>query len=93
MTIANLDSSIAFMSSREMTVPRLTSSSSLNVNMPFYFKAAYRWSVKFVRVSVPLKLRKTSYFHPCITEEEDALSVPIKAIRKYTGDFLNYNIN
>ena len=44
--------------------------------------------MKFLRVSVPLKLRKTSYFHPGVEEEgkdeeeeeEEAFSVSIKAI-------------
>jgi hypothetical protein len=44
----------------------------------------------FARVSVPLKLRNTWYLHPRKAEEdeqdEDAISVPIKAI-------LNYNID
>ena len=39
--------------------------------MPFRFKALYRWSVNFVRVSSPLKLRKTSYLHPWEEEEEE----------------------
>ena len=64
-----------------MNVPRSSFSSSLNVNIPFCFKAAYRWSVKFLRVSLPLKLRKTSYVHPYIEEEderdEEAFSVPM----------------
>ena len=54
-----------------MNVPRLSFSSSLKVDMPFCFKALYRWSVNFVRVSSPLKLRKTSYLHPREEEEED----------------------
>ena len=43
--------------------------------------------MKFLRVSVPLKLRRTSYFHPSVEEEEEegkyeeAFSVSIKAIR------------
>ena len=45
--------------------------------------------MKFLRVPVPLKLRKTSYFHPGIEEEgkdeeeeeeEEAFTVSIKAI-------------
>ena len=69
---ANLDSSIAFKSSKEIDVPCLSFSSSLKVNMPFCFKPAYRWSVNFLRVSSPLKLRNTSYFHLLEEEEEDA---------------------
>ncbi|XP_065619737.1 uncharacterized protein LOC136063366 [Quercus suber] len=86
MTIANLDSSIAFKSSGAMNVPRLSFSSSLYVNMPFCFKAVYKLSVKFLRVS-PLKLRKTSYVHPSIEEDgkdEEVFSVPIKAIRTWS---------
>jgi hypothetical protein len=58
--------------------------------MPFYFKVVYRWAVKFLQVSVPLKLRNTWYLHPRKAKEdeqdEDTISVPIKAI-------LNYNID
>ena len=39
--------------------------------MPFRFKALYRWSVNFVWVSSPLKLKKTSYLHPWKEEEEE----------------------
>ena len=70
MTIANLDSSIAFKSFGEIDFPVSSSSSSLKEKMPFYFKAKYKWSVKPLRVSSPLKLRKTSYFG-CGVEEKN----------------------
>ena len=54
-----------------MTVPCLSFSLSLKVDMPFHSKALYRWSVNFVWVSSPLKQRKTSYLHPREEEEED----------------------
>ena len=71
MTIANLDSSIAFKSSGEMGFPVSSSSSSLKVKMPFCIKALYRWSVKLYRVSLPLKLRNISYVHQGVEEEGD----------------------
>ena len=71
MTIANLDFSIAFKSSDEIDFPVSSFSSSLKVKIPFCFKATYRWSVKLLRVSLPLKLRKTSYFHCGVEEEND----------------------
>ena len=43
---------------------------SLKVKIPERCKAAYRWSVKLLRVSLLLKLRKTSYIH-CLEEEDD----------------------
>ena len=85
MTIANLDSSITFESSGEIDFPLSSFSSSLKVKMPFCFKAKYKWSVKLFRVSLPLKLRNTSYFHRGVKEEDDddgdkALSVLMEAI-------------
>ena len=71
MTIANIDSSIAFKSSSEIGFPLSRFLSSLKVKTPFYFKVAYRWSVKLLRVSSALKLRKTSYFHLRLDEEEE----------------------
>ena len=52
--------------------------------------------MKFLRVSVPLKLRKTSYFHPDVEEEgkdeeEEAFSVSIKAIGNITKLVLKNN--
>ena len=35
------------------------------------FKATYRWSVKLLPVSSPLKLRNISYFDWRVEEEED----------------------
>ena len=71
MTITNLDSSIAFKSSGEMDLPLSSFSTSLKVTMPFCIKPAYRWSVKPLRVSSPLKLRKTSYFHYGVEDGND----------------------
>ena len=77
MTIANLDSSIAFKSSIDIYFPLSSSSLSLKVKMPFCFKAAYKWSVKLLWVSMPLKLRKTSYFHWAVEEESsDEVGAP-----------------
>ena len=71
MTTANIDSSIAFKSSGEIGFPLSRFLSSLKVKTPFCFKVAYRWSLKLLRVSSPLKLRKTSYFHLRLEEEEE----------------------
>ena len=71
MTTANIDSSIAFKSSGEIGFPLSRFLSSLKVKTPFYFKVVYGWSVKLLRVSSPLKLRKTSYFHLRLEEEEE----------------------
>ena len=73
MTTANLDSSIALMSSGEMNSPLSRLSSSLNVVMPLRLNASYRWLVNFLCVSEPLKLIKTwySYLHPGTIEEEE----------------------
>ena len=53
--------------------------------MPFFFKASYRWSEKVLRVSSPLKLRKTLYFQLGVEEEND----DEEAI--WTCQILNYN--
>ena len=71
MTIAYLDFSIAFKSSDEIDFPVSSFSSSIKLKMPFYFKATYKWSVKLLRASLLLKLRKTSYFHCGVEEEND----------------------
>ena len=60
---------MAFKSSCEIGFPLSSFSSSLKVKTPFLFKASYRWSVKLLRVSSPLKLRKTSYFHLGVEEQ------------------------
>ena len=60
--------------------PCLKFSSSLKTSMPFCFKATYIWSVKLLRVSSPLKLRKTSYFQFGVDEDE-AFWVLMEAIR------------
>ena len=81
MIIANLDSSIAFKSFDEIDFPFANFSSSLKVKMPFCFKEKYKWPVKPLWISSPLKLRNTSYVQQGEKEEDDeALSVPIKAI-------------
>ena len=69
MMIAISDSSIAS-KSLEIYFPLSSPSSSLKVIMPLQFKAAYKWSVKLLRVSSLLKLRNTSYFHWCVEEED-----------------------
>ena len=71
MTIANLDSFIALKSPGEIDSPLSRFSSSLKVTMAFRFKASYKWAVKLVRVSSPLKLRKTSYLHQRVEDEND----------------------
>ena len=58
------------MSSGEIDFPLSSLSLSLKVKIPERCKAAYRWSIKLLRVSSPLKLRKTSYIH-CLEEEDD----------------------
>ena len=67
--ITNCNSSIALKGSK-IVFPRSSPSSSLKVIMPLQFKAAYKWSVKLLRVSSLLKLRNTSYFHWCVEEED-----------------------
>ena len=46
--------------------------------MPLLSKAVYRWPTKLLRVSSPLKLRKTSYLCPKVVDgkEEEVLPVP-----------------
>ena len=79
MTIANNDPSIAFKSSCELGSPLSRFLTSLKVLTPFCFKVVYRWSVKFLQVSSPLKLRKISYFHLWLEEEKDGLFESMKA--------------
>ena len=70
MTIANFDSSIA--SNRfEIGLPLSSRTSSLKGKMPFCFKAKYSWLTKLFRLSLPLKLRKTSYFHVAVEGHDD----------------------
>ena len=71
MTIANNDSSIAFKSSCETGSPLSRFLSSLKVKTPFCFKVTYRWFVKLLQVSSPLKLRKTLYFHLQLEQEKE----------------------
>ena len=88
--IENLDSSIAFESTGEIDFPLSSLSSSLKVKMPFCFNVVYRWSVKALRVSSPLKLRNTSYFHWGVKDLEDdddgALLVLTEAIEDILAD-------
>ena len=92
MTTAYLDFSIAFESSGEIVFPFSSFSSSLKAIMPSLLKASYRRSANVLRVSSPLKLMKTSYFHLPVEDEEEeeeeelgkddkAVSMSIKAIR------------
>ena len=69
--IANFDSLMALKSSVDMGFPFPSFSSSLKVIIPFSSKAAYRWSVKFFRVSSPLKLRKTSFIPRGVEVDDD----------------------
>ena len=74
-----------------MDAPRSRFSSSLNVVKPLRSNAAYRWLVKFFRVSKPLKLTKTSYLYLRLgvieeeegENEEEAFSLLIEAIENY----------
>ena len=59
------------MSSGEIDFPLSSLSLSLKVKIPERCKATYRWSVKLLRVSSPLKLRKTSYIHRLEEEDDD----------------------
>ena len=79
---ANLDSSIAFKSSGAIDVPHLSFSSSLKVDMPFCFKAAYKWSINLLQVSSHLKLRNTSYFPPLEEEEQEQEDDGRRAIKE-----------
>ena len=93
MATAYLDFSIAFESSGEIVFHFSSFSSSLKVIMPSLLKASYRRSANVLRVSSPLKLMKTSYFHWPVEDEEEeeqqqqlgkddkAVSMSIKAIR------------
>lgn len=56
-----LDPWIASINDADISVPCLSPSESLNVLIPAPFNASYRWSVKLLRVSKPLKLKNTSY--------------------------------
>ena len=70
VTIANFDSSTASNRS-EICFPLSSRTSSLKVKMPFCFKAKYRWLTKLFRLSWPLKLRKTPYFHVAVEGHDD----------------------
>ena len=84
----NLDSSIACRSAGDIFSP-LLSWSSLKVLIPFRESAASRWEIKLWRVSSPLKLRKTSYFHCWVEEEEEAWRlVEEEAIGKLEEEWL-----
>ena len=90
MTTAYLDFSIAFENSGEIVFHFSSFSSSLKAIMPSLFKASYRRSANVLRVSSPLKLMKTSYFHLLVEDEEEeeelgkddkVVSMSIKAFR------------
>ena len=70
MTIANFNSSIASNRS-EIGFPLSSRTSSLKGKMPFCFKAKYSWLTKLFRLSLPLKLRKTPYFHVAVEGRDD----------------------
>ena len=44
--------------------------------MPLLFKAVYKWPVKLLRVSSPLKLRMTSYVYPKVEDGKDEEVLP-----------------
>lgn len=69
--MANLDSSIARKSSGDIDAPLLSSGSSFKVLMPRHSSLSYQWPMKFLRVSSPLKLKKTSYFHWGVEDEPE----------------------
>ena len=60
--------------------------------MPLCFKATYRWSAKLVRVSSPLKLRKTSYFHRDVEDENDDEEEAFRELMEDIGDMLAASI-
>ncbi|PRQ31822.1 hypothetical protein RchiOBHm_Chr5g0039661 [Rosa chinensis] len=64
-----LDSLIALKSARDITSP-LLSPLSMKVLIPLLRKAVYKWLVKVVRVSSPLKFRNTSYLYEMGIEED-----------------------
>ncbi|PRQ59025.1 hypothetical protein RchiOBHm_Chr1g0365631 [Rosa chinensis] len=79
--MANLDCSIAVRSSGEMAVPLSSSGWSRKVLIPLHCNLSYKWSVKPFRVSSPLKLKNTSYFHGK-AEPVEALTWVLNAIGK-----------
>ena len=56
----------------------LQSLSSMTVWMSLSHKALYRWPVNLWRVSLPLKLKKTSYSHWLVEEEVEVIGVYIR---------------
>jgi hypothetical protein len=54
-----------------MVFPLSSSLSSMYTSMPLCFRLEYRWLVKLFRVSLPLKLRNTSYIYSGGEEDED----------------------
>jgi hypothetical protein len=72
-----MESSISFKSSSEISFPRSSFSSSLKTIRLLCIKAACRWSVNLVRVSLPRKLRKTSCIHRGVEEALRPLVDPI----------------
>ena len=88
MTIANLDSSITFKRFDEIDFPISSFSSSLKVTMPLIFKASYRGFVKLLKVSLSLKLRKTSYFHCGVEEENDDEDEEFLVLMEAIGNIL-----
>ena len=66
-----LDPWIAALNDADINNPFLRSSVSLKVLTPAPVNVVYRWSVKVLRVSSPLKLKNTSYFLVLFEEEEE----------------------
>ena len=73
---------MALRSSVEISSPH-GSSSSIKVWIPFSFKKPFKWLVKSMRVSSPLKLKNTSYMYWWVIEEEEAHLFVRKAIVKW----------
>jgi len=65
------DSLMALTSAGEISSPFL-SLWSIKVLILFWYKAAYRWALKVVQVSLPLKLKNTSHWEGEEEEEEEA---------------------
>ena len=74
-----LELSMASRSSKEISSP-LRSSSSMKVVIPLWRKMPFKWLVKPLRVSSPLKLKNTSYLYRRLKEEEEAPLLVQKAI-------------
>uniref|UniRef100_A0A2P2PKF1 Uncharacterized protein n=1 Tax=Rhizophora mucronata TaxID=61149 RepID=A0A2P2PKF1_RHIMU len=76
-----MDSSMAFKSPCEISSP-LSRSLSTKDLIEFPSKAEWRWLVKLLRVSSPLKLKKTSNLNELVGKEEVEL---VEAMKKGIG--------